>query len=208
MDYQEMARRFDEATPNQGFVPEPLPQDLYPLEVAKIIRKEVTGNGAHRVALLVKVTEGPFEKRTALVDTYVKPGEFKTVLDENKKAIRDENGNVQREAKSKAEKDKAENSTFNMMRGTLGALGVSTAEPRVPEQHEDYYFQFYNVDNWVGQKFLGFLQKQGDNNRLSAWFNVDDPKSGLEQWRRNTLPKQNNKVARTGGASANAAVSI
>ena len=207
MNYADLASKFDDATPDQGFVPEPLNAGLYPLKVERIIKTEVTGNGAHRVAYLVRVTEGPFEKRTALVEAWIKSGTFKTVMNEaTGKAERDSNGNVQRVKRTDEEVEGAATNTMNMMKGFLGALQLGTKEPQVGDDNPEFYNQFYDVQGWPGAKLIGYLQKQGDNNRISAFFSVDDAKRGIANWREKELPKQNAKAgkAASGGTSSSA----
>ncbi len=190
-DYSSFVEGYDDASPDHGYMPEPLPLGEYPVRVERIISKRDTKNGVPSAGVLLRVTEGPLENRTALVTLYLGASSVKRNKD---------NQEVER---SPEEIDKARAKVQGMMAGLLKSVGLSKGDVAgLDSSSPDFVYGFYRIDDLPGREFMAGITKRQDNNNLSAYWPLDDPSHGLEAWRREVLPKQEAAFARNKQASS------
>jgi hypothetical protein len=178
---------YDDVTPTQGLVSEPLAKGWYWLK-AKVVNKDLTKSGLPRVRFMFHAldleTGEPMKGKVAFVDWYL--GASKTTgRDPDKKE------------RTPAEYQKALNQVQGQCKGLFEkAMKVPKGAPT--GEGADQVFNFFNVDAADGRDFVAEVMVDGEGrNSLRSYHPVDDEKHGLA-WLRS-------KGAKAGAVTASAA---
>jgi hypothetical protein len=159
-----------------------------------VIRKGFTKNGVPEAALRVEVTEGPFQGQGFIDSWYLAAGRTQAVTDDKGALVKDNEGNIQREAvsdKDFADRMRKSQGRIKTIRASVFKLPASVT-PSVPSTDDDFLFQFYDIDGLVGREHMGEVKvdKESGRNSFLNRFPMDHKEFGLAAWRAKELPRQ------------------
>lgn len=179
IDYTNMFSGYDDVQAAPVIDNSPLETGWYPLEVTSV-RTSTTKNGVPRVSMRVKVFDGPDAGRSTFVDAYLGSSPYKY----------DEKGN--QITRTDEEVAKANENVQRGMKQLLSAMSQGTGSPN--GEGAEQVFSFYNVEDWAGNQFMGYVrlqsgntnkqtgQKYPDSNSLGSSVHLTDAKNGLAIW--------------------------
>ena len=168
-EFLDVMQGYDDVTPTQGLVSEPLAKGWYWLK-AEVMNKDVTKSGLPRVRFMFRAldldTGEPMKGKIAFVDWY---------LAASKTVGRDE----EKRDRTPEEYRKSLNSVQAQCKGLFEkAMKVPKGAPT--GEGADQVFNFFNVDACDGRDFVAevLVDKDGRNG-LRSYHPVDDEKHGL-----------------------------
>ena len=173
-DYGSMIAGFDEVEEAPLMEDGALPKGWYPLEIAAIQRSAVSQNGVPMVTTRMRVFDGPCKGRSTFITHFLGASEV------------DPDGSKRKDS----DFHKANATIQSQMKRFLKSIGVQTAVPY--GEGIEQVLSFYNVDAWVGQRFMGSIRlkkatvnkttgkEYDESNDLSTFTTLDDTKHGLD----------------------------
>jgi hypothetical protein len=187
-DYSKYLEGVDDVQPTFGFSNDPLPKGQYPFVVKAIQDQGESPNGQPFAKVQLGVLEGPYKGRVVFETIYFGAAETKGVLDGDK---------FVRVARTPEEWKKANTAALGRCQGWIKALGIAHGDDKSDP------FAYFRVGSWVGCQIMCELGVKNDQNNVTAFCTIDDPKKGISVWREKVLPAQEKRVA--GGVAATGA---
>ncbi len=166
---------YDDAEETAGFVNEPIPKGRYPFKVERMLSTRNREGKAPEASLLIRVTEGALERRTAIITLYLDASPEKKDYNTGEVHIRTDE-----------EFKKARRGAQGRVKGFLTACGASHSNPVTssPDDVAACLAELFGLENLNGMEFMGELSvSQGKYNNLQNNHPMGHEKYGIEAWR-------------------------